>query len=526
MGVSYLQPGAHTSLLPEADVILVIDCELPWIEGNATSTTTVGGGGTGPPGSLAGSTTSLNNYFSNGTAEDSPAPLPQERTVINGIPSPTARIFVLSSSSNPLNATNMGSWHVPAEIIACADAEVALGQLLDGVREVDGEVRRAGGNGIIGSEFILERMKRLRARHDEWVAVLDRLENDWREDHIRHHHSHSRTGSRSASVSQSSQSIGHGHGQRIRPRADSFAGGSSSAGTSTSKSIPMPGRDSPIAGLGANSPVVSTSALGLSGIGVGSGAGGLNLQGRSISPSRSLNLRTHLGRSQSVVNLAGRLGGSPPSHSPTFTQTGLPPLSASPLGASSLRDGSLGREGSGSPHGLPPSLSRATGASAGSAAAIGHGTSSLGRSNTFSFRERERERYSPTTPFSALPGGGSSAGVGLATPALGPTMGSRSSAPLKSTITLPNILGMCQPTVRYVFYIVLTCFCSSLLLFYFTSRVLGVLRKVIRKDTPSGGGEVLVLNEGITNYAAIWAHGRGEVPGGEYDFFDFLLCLF
>lgn len=124
-GVTYCLPGAHTEHFATADVILVIESDIPWIP-------------------------------------------------MNNKPSPNARIFVLDSG-DPLKL-NINFWHVDAEMVCQADGEVALGQLLEAVRQTDKDL----GSKVLNSQPILDRAKRLSAQHKEWVYNLDLLENDFR----------------------------------------------------------------------------------------------------------------------------------------------------------------------------------------------------------------------------------------------------------------------------------------------------------------------------------------------------------
>lgn len=122
-GVTYLQPGGHTEHLAGADVILVIESDLPWIPANDK-------------------------------------------------PDPKTRVFILDSG-DPLKL-NTGFWHIDAEMICQADAEVALGQIVESIRTMNVQRNSAG-----RSQEVIERAKRLASRHKEWVSYLDSLENDY-----------------------------------------------------------------------------------------------------------------------------------------------------------------------------------------------------------------------------------------------------------------------------------------------------------------------------------------------------------
>ncbi|KAF9465805.1 thiamine pyrophosphate enzyme, N-terminal TPP binding domain-containing protein [Collybia nuda] len=126
-GVSFLTPGTHTEHLATADVILVIDCDLPWIPGNNR-------------------------------------------------PSDSARVFVLDSG-NPLR-TNVGLWHFAAELVCCADSELALGQILESIRKID-EQGSAVGEPILGGQSLKARGQLLAAQHQAMTQSLDDAENTY-----------------------------------------------------------------------------------------------------------------------------------------------------------------------------------------------------------------------------------------------------------------------------------------------------------------------------------------------------------
>ncbi|KAJ7587095.1 thiamine pyrophosphate enzyme, N-terminal TPP binding domain-containing protein [Mycena floridula] len=116
-GITYLQRGGHSPLLSQADVILVIDCELPWIPGNEK-------------------------------------------------PSSGARVFILDGG-DPLKL-NIGYWHIDAEMIAQADSEVALGQIL---KALDGS--------NVSEAKVSDRAVKLTKTHLDYHRGLDDLENDF-----------------------------------------------------------------------------------------------------------------------------------------------------------------------------------------------------------------------------------------------------------------------------------------------------------------------------------------------------------
>ena len=120
VGVSYLPPGGHTPLLATADVVLVLECDVPWI--------------------------------------------PSDQLLA---PSPDARIFIVNSG-DPLKAREMGLWHIPAEMICRADAELALIQLSEAVRQ---------GASVGENALVTQRRQDLEKRHVEYVAALDARES-------------------------------------------------------------------------------------------------------------------------------------------------------------------------------------------------------------------------------------------------------------------------------------------------------------------------------------------------------------
>ncbi|KAJ8521724.1 hypothetical protein ONZ45_g1626 [Pleurotus djamor] len=121
---TYLQPGTHHPDLPNADVVIVIDSDTPWIPNNDA-------------------------------------------------PSPEARLFVLDGG-DVLKRSFGYSDFSDAEIICIADAEVALKQIIKGVKELDG-----GDKTVIGSQAVLERAQELQDRHTKWVERLNEPEIVW-----------------------------------------------------------------------------------------------------------------------------------------------------------------------------------------------------------------------------------------------------------------------------------------------------------------------------------------------------------
>ncbi|KAL1752602.1 thiamine pyrophosphate enzyme, N-terminal TPP binding domain-containing protein [Schizophyllum commune] len=123
--ITYLQPGTHCALIRRADVILVLDADLAWIPA---------------------------------TGE---------------VPNALARIFVLNSA-DPLN-TNVGYWHLDAELVAKVDAATALEQIFTEVRSLD-EVARHVGKPILRTKAVLDRGKRKAKMHGDYIAALDAAE--------------------------------------------------------------------------------------------------------------------------------------------------------------------------------------------------------------------------------------------------------------------------------------------------------------------------------------------------------------
>ncbi|KAF5360520.1 hypothetical protein D9756_004505 [Leucocoprinus leucothites] len=121
LGITYLAPGTHTSHLDSADVILVVDSDLPWIPGNQ-------------------------------------------------MPQPSARIFIVDAG-DPLQS-GFGYANTPAEMVCRADAEVALTQLFESIREATGQAV-AVGEGIFESKTIQHRRKTLSEEHQKQIESWD-----------------------------------------------------------------------------------------------------------------------------------------------------------------------------------------------------------------------------------------------------------------------------------------------------------------------------------------------------------------
>ncbi|KAF9448782.1 thiamine diphosphate-binding protein [Macrolepiota fuliginosa MF-IS2] len=121
LGVTYLYANTHTRHLASADVILVIDTDLPWVPGNQA-------------------------------------------------PPSTARVFIVDGG-DPLQL-GVGYSHFPAELICRADAELALTQLVESVRETDDQAA-AVGEGVIGGKVIQERGRQLSEEHQKQTELWD-----------------------------------------------------------------------------------------------------------------------------------------------------------------------------------------------------------------------------------------------------------------------------------------------------------------------------------------------------------------
>ncbi|KAF8073386.1 thiamine pyrophosphate enzyme, N-terminal TPP binding domain-containing protein [Lyophyllum atratum] len=124
-GVSFLAPGTHSEHLASADTILVIDCDLPWIPGNDR-------------------------------------------------PSAGARVFVVDSG-DPLKHS-VGFWHVAAELVCRADAELALVEIVEAVRKIDEQGANVG-EPMLRTQEVKDRGKLLAIKHEEMVRELDEAEN-------------------------------------------------------------------------------------------------------------------------------------------------------------------------------------------------------------------------------------------------------------------------------------------------------------------------------------------------------------
>ncbi|KAG5653168.1 hypothetical protein H0H81_002010 [Sphagnurus paluster] len=125
-GVTFLAPGTHSPHLRTADTILVLDCDVPWIPKN-------------------------------------------------DCPTPSTRVFVLDSG-DPLRTTvAMGAWHVPAELVCRADAELALEQIVEAARKID-EQGAAVGEQVLSTADVRARGQALASQHAALVRELDEAE--------------------------------------------------------------------------------------------------------------------------------------------------------------------------------------------------------------------------------------------------------------------------------------------------------------------------------------------------------------
>ncbi|KIY63003.1 Thiamin diphosphate-binding protein [Cylindrobasidium torrendii FP15055 ss-10] len=123
VGLSYLTPGTQSELLGAADVVLVIECDTPWI--------------------------------------------PARPNI-----SSEARVFVINSG-DPLNASSMGLWHVPAEMVCRADAELALVQLASAIRALDVEGMQVTGSSVLSGGAVQGRQASLKENHEQYIRALD-----------------------------------------------------------------------------------------------------------------------------------------------------------------------------------------------------------------------------------------------------------------------------------------------------------------------------------------------------------------
>ncbi|KAF7308396.1 hypothetical protein HMN09_00688300 [Mycena chlorophos] len=121
LGTTYLNGRTHTPRLADADVILVLDSDVPWI----------------------------------------PA--------VQG-PSPHARIFVLDSGDPLKTVSSMGQWHVDAEMLCNADAALGLQGILSALE---------ANKNLLQTDLVEQRKAELTAAHAQWVSSLDSAESTW-----------------------------------------------------------------------------------------------------------------------------------------------------------------------------------------------------------------------------------------------------------------------------------------------------------------------------------------------------------
>ncbi|KAJ7180790.1 thiamine diphosphate-binding protein [Mycena filopes] len=129
LGCTYLHGRSHSlgSHFADADVILVLDADVPWIPGNQP-------------------------------------------------PRPDARVFVVDSGDPLKTVSAVGQWHVDAEMLCNADVLVALEGINAAVEKYMGLGRGAS------SSVVEERRTAIAAEHDEWVRSLDQVEDAWASD--------------------------------------------------------------------------------------------------------------------------------------------------------------------------------------------------------------------------------------------------------------------------------------------------------------------------------------------------------
>ncbi|KAJ7654518.1 thiamine pyrophosphate enzyme, N-terminal TPP binding domain-containing protein [Mycena polygramma] len=124
LGTTYLSGSTHTHHLATADVILVLDADVPWIPGIQP-------------------------------------------------PHPDARVFIVDSGDPLKTISAVGQWHVDAEMMCNADIVLAL----EGINVAVGmHLAKSDAN------LIEERRIALMVEHDERVRSLDRLEDAWSQD--------------------------------------------------------------------------------------------------------------------------------------------------------------------------------------------------------------------------------------------------------------------------------------------------------------------------------------------------------
>ncbi|KAJ7491996.1 thiamine pyrophosphate enzyme, N-terminal TPP binding domain-containing protein [Mycena latifolia] len=122
LGVTYLNGRSHSPHLAKADVILVLDSDVPWIPGIQP-------------------------------------------------PHPDARVFVVDSGDPLKTISAVGQWHVDAEMMCNADVVLALEGIIAAV-----DVAQSKSSDI---SLIAQRKIELTNEHEEWIRKLDDREEAW-----------------------------------------------------------------------------------------------------------------------------------------------------------------------------------------------------------------------------------------------------------------------------------------------------------------------------------------------------------
>ncbi|KAJ7696509.1 thiamine diphosphate-binding protein [Mycena rosella] len=123
LGVTFLNGKSHSHHLAKADVILVLDSDVPWI----------------------------------------PAIQP---------PHPDARVFVVDSGDPLKTISAVSQWHVDAEMMCNADVVLALEGINAAVDTIQGKSSDA-------ISLLEKRRSELTTEHEEWIRKLDHLEDAW-----------------------------------------------------------------------------------------------------------------------------------------------------------------------------------------------------------------------------------------------------------------------------------------------------------------------------------------------------------
>ncbi|KAF8216676.1 thiamine diphosphate-binding protein [Mycena galopus ATCC 62051] len=124
VGITFLNGASHSHHLATADVILVLDADVPWIPGIQP-------------------------------------------------PRADARVFVVDSGDPLKTISAVGQWHIDAEMMCNADIVLAL----EGINTaVEAQIKASN------TSLIEQRRIALATEHDQWVAKMDRLEDTWSQD--------------------------------------------------------------------------------------------------------------------------------------------------------------------------------------------------------------------------------------------------------------------------------------------------------------------------------------------------------